>query len=639
MLPPTAPKLLDRVRAVARVRHLSRRTEKSYVAWIRRFVLFHGKRHPADMGPAEMTAFLSALATEGRVAASTQNQALAALLFLYRGVLEREVPWLDELVRARRPARLPVVLSRDEVAPVLRQLCGAPRLMGVLLYGAGLRLLECARLRVQDVDFDRGQLMVRAGKGNRDRSTLLPSAVRPALRAQLDRVKQLHDADLRSGAGWVELPGALVRKLPSAGRAWPWQWVFPATRTYVDRDTGQRRRHHLHETVLQRAVQEATRAAGLSKRVTCHTFRHSFATHLLEDGYDIRTVQTLLGHRDVRTTMIYTHVLARGPAGVLSPLDRLLDPPASQSRFPRGYTDPVVGLSRTAPPPGDPADFFASAMSCRPFPDPPPRSYTAGRAELYGTVQLALGGRASGQPKMTRDRILGEIRSAAAANNGRAPGERAFQDATGVTRSQLWKAGFPNYGAAVEAAGLAANQLKAAIDTPSLLRALGELTRRIGRFPTKGDIKVEKAREPKFPSYEAFFRLSGHAYSSLPPMLLEFSRSSAEFTDVAELLAESAAESSPPSPRNKSKRVVGYVYLAKHGRDFKIGRSNDVSRRRREISLLLPQELEHVHIIETDDPEGIEGYWHRRFEARRLRGEWFRLSADDVAAFRRRRYQ
>lgn len=347
MPPPAAPKLLDRVRAAARLKHLSRRTETSYVGWIRRYVLFHGKRHPADMGPAEITAFLSMLASEGRVTASTQNQALAALLFLYRTVLDRDVPWLDGLVRAKHPAQLPVVLSRDEVAAVLRHLHGVPRLMGVVLYGSGLRLLECARLRVKDVDFSRGQFVVRSGKGDRDRAALLPSTVRPALQEHLERVRRLHEADLRSGAGWVELPHALSRKLPSAGRAWPWQWVFPATRIYVDRDTGERRRHHLHETVLQRAVHEAARVAGISKRVTCHTFRHSFATHLLEDGYDIRTVQTLLGHRDVRTTMLYTHVLARGPAGVRSPLDRLLDPPAATPLPARSYTDLLVSISRS----------------------------------------------------------------------------------------------------------------------------------------------------------------------------------------------------------------------------------------------------------------------------------------------------
>jgi integron integrase len=316
------PRLLDRVREALRARHSSRRTEKSYVAWIRRYIVFHGKRHP-EMGAVEVTQFLSSLAVQGNVAASTQNQALSALLFLYRQVLQVEMPWLDNVVRAKRSERLPVVLRREEVRAVIRELQGPPRLMAVLLYGAGLRLLECARLRVKDVDFAANQLIVRAGKGDRDRVTMLPAAVKPDLVRHLEMVKRQHQADLRHGAGWVELPWALARKYPIAGHEWAWQWVFPATRIYVDRETGQRRRHHLHESVVQRAVKEAVRRAGISKRATCHTFRHSFATHLLEDNYDIRTVQELLGHRDVSTTMIYTHVLNRGPAGVRSPADRM----------------------------------------------------------------------------------------------------------------------------------------------------------------------------------------------------------------------------------------------------------------------------------------------------------------------------
>ncbi len=298
------PRLLDLARQAARLRHLSRRTERAYVGWIRRFVLFHAKRHPIDMGATEVTRFLSALAIERNVSASTQNQALAALLFLYRDVLDRDLPWLNELVRARRPARLPVVLSREEVGAVIRELEGVCRLMATLLYGAGLRLLECARLRVKDVDFRRSQLTIRGGKGDRDRQTVLPETVQAPLAAHLVRVRRLHDTDLRAGAGWVELPMALARKYPYAGREWVWHWVFPATRGYFHRETGQRRRHHLHESVLQRAVREAARHAAIAKRVTCHAFRHSFATHLLEDGYDIRTVQTLLGHTDVRTTMM-----------------------------------------------------------------------------------------------------------------------------------------------------------------------------------------------------------------------------------------------------------------------------------------------------------------------------------------------
>ena len=344
-MPANPPRLLDRVRGEIRLRHFSRRTEKAYVGWIKRFILFHGKRHPGEMGQAEITTFLSALATKARVTASTQNQALSALLFLYRVVLDRDVPWLADLVRARRSVRLPVVLSRAEVRAVLAELHGDVQLMATLLYGAGLRLLECARLRVKDVDFARRQLVVRAGKSDRDRATVLPETLRGPLVAHLDRVRKQHGRDLEADAGWVELPFAFDRKHPGAGRQWCWQWVFPATRPYRERETNQVRRHHLHETVLQRAVSAAARRAGLAKRVTCHTFRHSFATHLLEDGYDIRTVQMLLGHRDVRTTMIYTHVLGRGPAGVLSPVDRLLASPVEPHPPARGYPDPLVRIS------------------------------------------------------------------------------------------------------------------------------------------------------------------------------------------------------------------------------------------------------------------------------------------------------
>jgi integron integrase len=320
------PKLLDRVRAANRLRHGSRSTEKSYIGWIRRFILFHGKRHPAEMGAPEVARFLSSLAVEGKVAASTQNQALSALLFLYRYVLQQDLPWLDDIVRARRPKHLPVVLTRDEVRAVISRMEGAARLMATLLYVSGLRLLECARLRVQDVDFAMNQIVVRDGKGAKDRVTVLPAVAKEPLRQHLSKVKRQHDADLALGAGWVELPWALARKYPNAGREWPWQWVFPATRFYFDQASGQRRRHHLHETVLQRAVLEASRQAHLGQRATPHTFRHSFATHLLEDGRDIRTVQELLRHNDVSTTMIYTHVLNRGPSGVTSPADRVLEP-------------------------------------------------------------------------------------------------------------------------------------------------------------------------------------------------------------------------------------------------------------------------------------------------------------------------
>ena len=323
--PPEQPKprLLDRVRTAARLRHYSRRTEAAYVAWIRRYIFFHGKRHPAEMGAAEVTGFLSSLAVDSHVAASTQNQALGALLFLYRDVLELDLPWLDGVVRAKRPERLPVVLTREEVAAILLPLTGVPRLMASLLYGSGLRLLECCRLRVQDIDFARNQIVVRGGKGDKDRVTMLPASVKTDLARHLQTVRAQHERDLQQGAGWVELPTALARKYPNAGREWVWHWVFPATRPYRHPETGQWRRHHLHESVLQRVVKDAARRAGIPKRATPHTLRHSFATHLLEDGRDIRTVQELLGHRDVTTTQIYTHVLNRGPSGVKSPIDTI----------------------------------------------------------------------------------------------------------------------------------------------------------------------------------------------------------------------------------------------------------------------------------------------------------------------------
>jgi len=319
-----APRLSERAREAMRLRHFSPRTEQAYLGWMRRYHEFHGRRDPAGLGPEHLTGFLNALATRRHVSASTQNQALAALLFLYRDVLGIQLPWLDELVHAKSPARLPVVLTRDEVRSVLARMAGEPRLMATLLYGCGLRLLECCRLRVKDVDFGRNQISVRRGKGEKDRATMLPLSIKSELALHLERVRAQHERDLGNEAGWVELPGALAKKLPSAGREWPWQWVFPATRHYVERETGQKRRHHLHETVLQHAVRHAVLASGIPKRATCHTFRHSFATHLLEDGSDIRTVQELLGHKDVATTMIYTHVLNRGPAGVQSPADRLL---------------------------------------------------------------------------------------------------------------------------------------------------------------------------------------------------------------------------------------------------------------------------------------------------------------------------
>jgi integron integrase len=318
------PRLLDRVRHAIRARHYSRRTEKAYVGWIKRYIFFHGKRHPSEMGAAEVSRFLTALAVDRNVAASTQNQAMNALVFLYRVVLEHDLPWLDDVVRARRPRHLPVVFTRDEVRRVLKRLDGAPGLIALLLYGCGLRLLECLQLRVKDVDFAANQITIRSGKGARDRITMLPATAKPGLFEQIVSVRRQYANDVERDAGWVWLPDALARKYPRAAREIGWQWVFPATRPYVDPLTGQHRRHHLHETVVQRAVRGALRAAGISKQASCHTFRHSFATHLLEDGHDIRTVQELLGHRDVTTTMIYTHVLNRGPAAVRSPVDRLL---------------------------------------------------------------------------------------------------------------------------------------------------------------------------------------------------------------------------------------------------------------------------------------------------------------------------
>jgi len=317
------PKLLERVRIAARRRHYSLRTEQSYVAWVRRFILFHGKRHPKEMGAPEVVAFLSDLAVRGRVAAATQNQALSSLLFLYRHVLDRELEGLDAAVRARAGRALPVVLTRDEVRSVLAHLHGTRRLQATLLYGAGLRLMECLRLRVKDLDFARSQLTIRQGKGRRDRMTTLPRRLRGPLERHLVQVRRLHERDLEQGYGEVLLPDALGRKHPTAAREWLWQWVFPAARLAPDPRSGRRTRHHQHPTVLQRAVKRAAERASIPKRVTCHSFRHSFATHLLEDGADIRTVQELLGHRDLRTTMVYTHVVDRGPLGVSSPADRL----------------------------------------------------------------------------------------------------------------------------------------------------------------------------------------------------------------------------------------------------------------------------------------------------------------------------
>ena len=315
-------RLLDRVRETLRARHYSMRTEEAYVGWIRRYVRFHGLRHPETMGEAEVNRFVSYLATGGSVAASTQSQAMAAILFLYRDVLHRPLAGLEGVVRAKRPLRLPIVLTRGEVREVLGRLEGTPRLVATLLYGTGLRLLECLDLRVQDVDFGLRQIMVRDGKGAKDRRTMLPAALEEPLARQLEAARAIHDADAAAGVG-VSLPGALARKYPNAPLEWAWFYVFPAPARGTGAD-GAPFRHHVHESTIQRAMKEAVRASGIAKPASCHTLRHSFATHLLGDGYDIRTIQELLGHSDVATTMIYTHVLNNsGGRGVRSPLDAL----------------------------------------------------------------------------------------------------------------------------------------------------------------------------------------------------------------------------------------------------------------------------------------------------------------------------
>ncbi|MDO8932599.1 MAG: integron integrase [Rhodocyclaceae bacterium] len=317
------PKLLDRVRDRIRRKGYSLRTEKSYSHWIKRFIVFHGKRHPRDLGAPEVEAFLTSLAVERDVAAATQNLALSAILFLYREVLEIELPWLDNVERAKKPARLPTVLSQAEVGAVLGLLEGTPALMLRLLYGTGMRLMECVRLRVKDVDFAARQITVRDGKGGKDRVTILPDALAGILRAHLAVTKAQHASDLALGLGAVWLPDALARKYPKAPTSWGWQYVFPARGLSVDPRSGERRRHHVDEKMLQRAIRRAAQEAGIVKPVSPHVLRHSFATHLLQSGYDIRTVQELLGHADVATTMIYTHVLNRGGRGVVSPLDNL----------------------------------------------------------------------------------------------------------------------------------------------------------------------------------------------------------------------------------------------------------------------------------------------------------------------------
>ena len=328
------PRLLQQVHAAIRRLHYSRRTEEAYVHWIKRFIFWSGKRHPASLGEAEVSAFLSHLAVELNVAAATQNQALASLLFLYKQVMSIELPWLDTMVRAKRPVRLPVVLSPGEVAALLAQLDGVHGLMAGILYGCGLRLMECLRLRVKDVDFAYRQILVRDGKGEKDRVTMLPERLVQALHEQLGAAKRVYAIDLREGYGEVHLPYALARKYPRAGYEWGWQYVFASKSRSADPDGGVIRRHHLDESALARALKEAARDAGIVKRVSAHVLRHSFATHLLQNGYDIRTVQELLGHADVSTTMIYTHVLNKGGRGVLSPLDAHASHPQDRAEQP-----------------------------------------------------------------------------------------------------------------------------------------------------------------------------------------------------------------------------------------------------------------------------------------------------------------
>lgn len=316
------PKLLDQVRGKIRLKHYSIRTEQAYVDWIKRFVLHFGKRHPRDLGAAEVEQFLTHLAVYGKVAASTQNQAKSALLFLYKEVLALELPWLDNVAQAKTPKRLPVVLNREEVQAVLSRLSGTHWLIASLLYGSGMRIMECLRLRVKDVDFKRREILIRDGKGFKDRVTVLPGSLAASLETHLAKVRELHEADLQQGYGAVYLPNALERKYPNAAREWGWQYVFPSAKLSTDPRSDETRRHHVQDQSVQRAVKQAARDADLVKPATPHTFRHSFATHLLESGYDIRTVQELLGHSDVSTTMIYTHVLNKGGRGVVSPLDR-----------------------------------------------------------------------------------------------------------------------------------------------------------------------------------------------------------------------------------------------------------------------------------------------------------------------------
>jgi integron integrase len=318
------PKLLDSMRDALQSRHYSQRTSLAYRTWVKRFCKFHNLRHPNEMREPEINAFLTDLATKEHVSASTQNQALSALLFLYRNVLDIEIGNIGEVIRARMPQRLPVVLTKDEVKKVLANLDGDRWLIASLMYGTGLRLMECLRLRVQDVDFQADHIVVRGGKGFKDRETMLPRALKEPLRKHLAIVKRLHDKDRADGYGHVILPDALAKKYPNASTSWGWQWVFPQENRWTNVKTGEQGRHHIDESIIQKAVKSAVEKAGITKHATCHTFRHSFATHLLQNGYDIRTIQELLGHKDLKTTMIYTHVVNRGGLGVTSPIDEMI---------------------------------------------------------------------------------------------------------------------------------------------------------------------------------------------------------------------------------------------------------------------------------------------------------------------------
>lgn len=355
----TTGKLVSTLRRAIKARGYSRRTEQAYVHWVSRLFAAYPRTHPTALTSTEIGEFVSRLATVENSSASTQTQALSAILFFFRHVLEQPFPWLDNLVRAKRPERLPMVLSREQVTILLSHMDGTPRLMAALLYGSGLRLLECCSLRIKDLDLERREIHLRDGKGRKDRVTMVPSGLLEPLALHLHRLRLEFDREPEHVRGYVRLPDALDRKFPNAGREWPWQWVFPAARRYLDRRTGVHYRHHCHPTVLQRAVRRAAQAAGLPKPASCHTLRHSFATHLLERGYDIRTIQELLGHRDVSTTMIYTHVLNRGPFGILSPLDDALgvQPPPPRPRLTgldskRPSTPSAVrSLSDSVPPP------------------------------------------------------------------------------------------------------------------------------------------------------------------------------------------------------------------------------------------------------------------------------------------------